>query len=89
MTFKIEREGCGWEFTLRDTVFLIDSYLIKGTSGEMRDDGVFSNTLENSRCLDIFLLQKHSVIFLFESCLCAFTLRAMVNKEKSTAINPL
>lgn len=31
ITFKIEREGCGWEFTLRNTVFLIDSYLIKGT----------------------------------------------------------
>lgn len=55
----------------------------------MRDDGVFSNTLENSRCLDIFLLQKHSVIFLFESCLCALTLRVMVNKERNTTINPL
>lgn len=54
ITFKIEREGCGWEFTLRNTVFLIDSYLIKGTSGGMRDGGVFSNVLENSSCLDIF-----------------------------------
>lgn len=47
-----------WEFTLRDTVFLIDSYLIKGSSGGMRDDGVFSNTLENSSCLDISPLQS-------------------------------
>lgn len=30
-------------------IFLIDSYLIKNTSGGMRDDSVFSNTLENNR----------------------------------------
>lgn len=46
--FQIEREGWGWEFTLRAVYFLIDSYLIKNTSGGMKDDGVFSSTLENS-----------------------------------------
>lgn len=30
-------------------IFLIDSYLIKNTSGGMRNDGVFSNILEDSR----------------------------------------
>ena len=46
---KLKEKGGGGSLHWGALYFLIDSYLIKNTSGGMRDDGVFSNTLENSR----------------------------------------
>lgn len=45
---KLKEKGGGGGLRWGALYFLIDSYLIKNTSGGMRNGGVFSNVLEDS-----------------------------------------
>lgn len=55
----------------------------------MRNGGVFSNVLEDSRVVVWIFSPKHPGISVSENHLCASASGAAVNKEKSTTVKPL